>query len=149
MTACADPLDTAAAIAARYGDDKSALLEILHDVQAALGHVPETVLPLIAKRLNIARAEVHGVLTFYHDYRTEPPPAVVVKLCRAEACQAMGVERLASKIASVLSDSQAAVVEPVYCLGNCALAPAAMVNGRLLGRLSAESLLAAIREAES
>ena len=118
-------------------------------MQAALGHVPEAVLPVIAKRLNIARAEVHGVLSFYHDFRTEPPPPVVVKLCRAEACQAMGVERLAGEVEAEVGDDESVVVEAVYCLGNCALAPAAMVNGRLVGRLTVERLLAAIREAEA
>jgi formate dehydrogenase subunit gamma len=141
--------DAATTACNRHGDQPAALLEILHDVQSATGYVPEAVLPVIAKRLNIARAEVHGVVSFYHDFRTEPPPPVVVKLCRAEACQAMGVGRLANEVAVKLSGDERVVVEPVYCLGNCALAPAALVNGRLMGRLSVERLLTAVREASA
>ncbi len=149
MAQSADPIDVTAAVSDSFGDQPAALLEILHGVQDALGYVPEAVLPVIAKRLNIARAEVHGVLSFYHDFRTAPPPPVVVKLCRAEACQAMGVERLASEVGAKLSGDDHVVVEPVYCLGNCALAPAALVNGRLVGRLTVERLLSAVQEAST
>ena len=149
MTKRAEPNAAVEAICESHGDRPAALLEILHDVQGLLGYVPEPTLPTIAKRLNIARAEVHGVVSFYHDFRTEPPPPVVVKLCRAEACQAMGVGRLANEVAAKLSGDERVVVEPVYCLGNCALAPAALVNGRLMGRLSVERLLTAVREASA
>jgi formate dehydrogenase subunit gamma len=149
MAQSADLIDVTAAVSDSFGDQPAALLEILHGVQDALGYVPEAVLPIIAKRLNIARAEVHGVLSFYPDFRTDPPPPVVVKLCRAEACQAMGVEGLTSEVAAELSADERVVLEPVYCLGNCALAPAALVNGRLVGRLTVERLLTAVQEASA
>jgi formate dehydrogenase subunit gamma len=149
MTKRAEPTAIVDAICKHYGDHPAALLEVLHDLQDALGYVPEAALPAIAKRLNIARAEVHGVLSFYHDFRTAPPPPVVVKLCRAEACQAMGGERLASEISAKLSEYGRVPVEPVYCLGLCALAPAALVNGQPVGRLSAERLIDAVQEASA
>lgn len=149
MTKRAEPNAAVEAICESHGDRPAALLEILHDVQGLLGYVPEPTLPTIAKRLNIARAEVHGVLSFYHDFRTEPPPSVVVKLCRAEACQAMGVEALASEAAAKLAGDARVAVEAVYCLGNCAMAPAALVNGRLVGRLTVERLVAAAQEASA
>lgn len=141
---------TAETICARHGDAPAALIEILHDIQDALGHVPEAVLPAVAARLNLGRAEVHGVASFYHDFRSEPAGRVVVKLCRAEACHAMGAAALFADVCrrhgiEPGGTSRAGVtVEAVYCLGNCALSPAALVNGRPLGRCTAEALEAAI-----
>lgn len=120
-------------------------LPILHELQAQFGFVPPQAIEIIADVLNISRAEVHGVLTFYHDFRTTPPPRRVVKLCRAEACQAQGCEDL---VAALQRDHGIAVdrqtpelaVETVYCLGNCALGPSAMVNDELIGRLDAPLL---------
>lgn len=118
------------------------LLPILHAVQEAFGHVPPAAVPVIAEALNLGRAEVHGVVTFYHDFRTEPAGKSVVKLCRAEACQAMGGDPVADHARQALGvgfhETRAdgkVTLEPVYCLGLCACAPAAMVNGRLVGRL--------------
>lgn len=142
-------------ICARYGDDPAALIEILHDIQEEAGHIAEPLLPVIARRLNIARAEVHGVMSFYHDFRAEPAGRVVVKLCRAEACQSMGAAALIAafcdreRVALGGTSAAGVTVEPVYCLGNCALAPAALVNGRLLGRCTAERLAAAVAEART
>ena len=121
---------------------EGALLPILHDVQAAFGHVPQVVVPLIAKALNIAKAEVHGVVTFYHDFREEKAGAHVVKLCRAEACQAVGGDRVAAHAQSMLGvgwhgttlDGRV-TLEPIFCLGLCACGPAAMVDGKLVGRV--------------
>lgn len=144
MNSGANPDDLANAICACHGNDPALLIEILHDLQEALGYVPDTALPAIANSLNIARAEVHGVLSFYHDFRSEPAEGMVVKLCQAEACQAMGM----LAVADGLSRKPGVTVEPVYCLGNCALAPAAMVNGRLLGRVTAERLAALLVEGE-
>ena len=123
-------------IALRYGNRPDALLEILHDLQEELGFIPEAALPALGKALNLSRAEVHGVVTFYHDYRREPAGRHVIKVCRAEACQAMGgnelvsmIERfLAVKLGQTTADG-AITVEAVYCLGNCALSPAMMVDG--------------------
>lgn len=149
MTKRAEPNAIVETVCKTYGDQPSALLEILHDVQHALGFVPEDAIPAIAQRLNIAKAEVHGVISFYHDFRTAPPPSVVVKLCRAEACQAMGIETLANEAEAKLASDDRVAITPVYCLGNCALAPAALVNDRLVGRLTVERLLSAVREPEA
>ena len=127
------------------------LLEVLHAIQAALGYVPEDAIPLVAQGLNISRAEVHGVVTFYHYFRRTPPGKHVVSLCRAEACQSMGADALAEHVKSRLgvdfhettTDGQFSL-EPVFCLGNCACSPAAMVDGELLGRLTPERIDAVI-----
>ncbi len=136
MQSGANPDDLAMAICARYGNDPALLIEILHDVQEAVGFVPEAALPAIANSLNIARAEVHGVVSFYHDFRSAPAEGAVVKLCQAEACQAMG----ANALAAGLRDVPGLTVQPVYCLGNCALAPAAMIDNQLVGRVTAAEL---------
>ena len=134
---------------------EGALLPILHDIQASFGHVPQTVLPQIAKALNISKAEVHGVVSFYHDFREEPAGCHVVKLCRAEACQAVGADRVAAHAKKVLGvDWHGTTVggqvtlEPIFCLGLCACGPAAMVDGRLVGRVDEarlDRLLAGVR----
>ncbi len=129
-------------IALRYGNRPDALLEILHDLQEELGFIPESTLPALAKALNRSRAEVHGVVTFYHDFRREPAGRHVIKVCRAEACQSMRGDELAGMIERYLqvklgqtTADGAITVEAVYCLGNCALAPAIMVDDKLVGRV--------------
>ena len=123
-----------------------ALLPILHAVQAEFGHIPQDTLPQIAKALNISRAEVHGVVTFYHDFRESPAGRHVVKICRAEACQAMGGDHLAEHARVKLgidwheTSKGGVTLEPIFCLGLCACGPAAMVNGKLLGRVDAAKL---------
>lgn len=120
-----------ASILVRHHGRQGALLPILHDVQEAYGFIPaEAVLP-IAEALNLSRAEVHGVITFYHDFRQAPAQKPVVKLCRAEACQARGVDR----IASLFEEDRRITLEPIYCLGLCASGPCAMVGDRLFARL--------------
>ena len=117
------------------------LLPILHAVQAEWGYVPQAALPIIAHDLNISRAEVHGVITFYHDFREAPAGRHVVKLCRAEACQAMGADRVAGHAQRTLgvdwhgTSAGGITLEPVFCLGLCACAPAALVDGRVVGRV--------------
>ena len=120
-----------AEILRRHEGRKGALLPILNDVQAALGHVPRDSVPLIAEALNLSRAEVHGVVTFYHDFRQAPADRPVIRLCRAEACQARGVEALAP----VFENDGRVEVESVYCLGLCASGPSAMVGDRVFARL--------------
>jgi len=145
----------AEAACARHGNDPAALLEILHDIQDETGFVAEAALPAIASALNLSRAEVQGVVSFYHDYRRAPAGPVVVKVCRAEACQSMGalalIEQACARrgIALGATSEDGVTIEPVYCLGNCALAPAALVNGKLVGRVDADRLDTAIREARS
>ena len=131
-----------AEILRRHGGRKGALLPILNDVQAALGHVPAEAVPLIAEALNLSRAEVHGVVTFYHDFKSAPAARPVVKLCRAEACQARGVEALAPAFEA----DDRIEVETVYCLGLCASGPSAMVGDRVFARLDEASARALIDE---
>ena len=131
------------------------LLEVLHAIQAALGYVPPAAVPLVAEGLNLSRAEVHGVVTFYHYFRRTPPGAHTVSLCRAEACQSMGAERLAEHVKRRLGvdfhettpDGRFSL-EPIYCLGNCACSPAVMIDGRLHGRVTPERLDALLAEQE-
>jgi formate dehydrogenase subunit gamma len=129
------------------------LLPILHSVQHDVGFLPEEALRQIAKRLNISRAEIHGVATFYHDFRLQPAGRHVVKLCRAEACQSVGSERLAAhgearlRIKSGETTPDGAVtLEAVYCLGLCACGPAALVDGKVVGRLDEVKLDAILAE---
>ena len=124
-------------------DQPGALLPIFHRIQERLGYVPQDALPEIARHLNLSRAEVHGVMTFYHDFRSEPAGRTVVKICRAEACQAMGANALIAHAEQCLhtplnstSADGAATLEATYCLGNCALSPALMINGDLKGRVT-------------
>ncbi len=121
------------------------LLEVLHVIQGQLGFVPPAAVPVIAEELNLSRAEVHGVITFYHYFRQQPPGRHVVQLCRAEACQAMGANKLVQHAKRRLgvdfhgttADGKV-TLEAVYCLGNCARAPAAMIDGELQGCVTAQ-----------
>jgi formate dehydrogenase subunit gamma len=130
-------------ICARLKSMPGALLPIFHAVQEALGHVPKDSVPLIAQALNLSLAEVHGVLSFYHYFRKEPAGRHVVHLCRAEACQAVGAaglelhakQSLGVEFHGTTADG-AITLEPVYCLGNCALGPSLMIDDRLQGRVS-------------
>lgn len=130
------------------------LLPILHGIQQEFGYVPQDALPLIASALNLSRAEVHGVMTFYHDYRDHPAGRHILKLCRAEACQSMGSDRLAEQVKQRLgidfhqtTPDGDVTLEPVYCLGLCACAPAAMLDGELHGRLDDETVDELVAEA--
>jgi formate dehydrogenase subunit gamma len=126
-------------IVARHAGWRGPLLPILHAVQEELGHVDPAVVPAIADELNLSVAEVHGVVSFYRDFRNAPPAPVQVRICRAEACQAVGGEALAHHAATHRT-AGAVDVDDVFCLGNCSLGPSAMVNGRLLGRMTPERL---------
>lgn len=139
-----------------YGDDglgATPMLPILHALQHTFGHVPAEAVPLIAERLNVSRADVRGVISFYHDFDESPPGRCVLKLCRAEACQAMGAERVAAHLASAHGLHPGATIRQltlknVYCLGNCALGPAALVDGELLAgfdETAADALVARLQ----
>jgi formate dehydrogenase subunit gamma len=128
-------------------DREGPLLPILHGFMHAFGYVPEPAVPLVADALNLSRAEVHGVVTFYHDFRREPAGRHVVKLCRAESCQAAGCDRLAGHLEQRLgiefgqtTVDGSVTLEPVYCLGLCALSPAAIVDDRVVARLTEDRL---------
>jgi formate dehydrogenase subunit gamma len=131
------------------------LLPILHALQQEFGYIDEAAEPLIAEALNITRAEVHGVVTFYHDFRRAPAGRHVLKLCRAEACQAAGGDPLAARAESRLglalgstTPDGSVTLEPVYCLGLCAVAPSAMLDGRVVARLDEGRLDALLAEAQ-
>jgi formate dehydrogenase subunit gamma len=131
------------------------LLPILHAIQQAFGCVPEAAEPLIAAELNVTRAEVHGVVTFYHDFRREPAGRHVLRLCRAEACQSMGSDALVSYLERSLglacgetSADGGITIEAVYCLGLCAVAPSAMFDGAVVGRLNERRLDTLMAEAK-
>jgi formate dehydrogenase subunit gamma len=145
----------AAEIIAGLKHKDGATLPILHALQEAFGYVPAAAEPMIALSLNLSRAEVHGVLTFYRDFRRTPPGRHVLKLCRSEACQSAGGDALAAHAQTRLgvgfgatSADGAVTLEPVYCLGLCATAPSAMLDGRVVGRLDATRLDALMNEAQ-
>ena len=132
------------------------LLPILHGIQQEFGYVPQETLPVIADALNLSRAEVHGVATFYHDYRSHPAGRHVLRLCQAEACQSMGSEATTARIKQLLgigfhetTRDGAVTLEPVYCLGLCACAPSAMLDGEVIGRLDAETIDEIVAEVRS
>jgi formate dehydrogenase subunit gamma len=132
------------------------LLPILHALQDEFGCIDEAAQPLIAAALNRSRAEIHGVVTFYHDYRRAPAGRHVLKLCRAEACQAAGGDALAARAEARLGIAMgttapdgSVTLEPVYCLGLCATAPSAMVDGAVVGRLDARRLDAVLAKVQS
>lgn len=131
------------------------LLPMLHALQATYGYVPRECVPVLADVLNLGRAEIHGVISFYHDFRDHPAGRHVLKICRAEACQSMGGNALAEETLAKLgvgwhgtTPDGRVTVEPVYCLGMCACAPAAMVDGRVVGRVDAarmDAILSGVR----
>lgn len=132
------------AVCAGHGNKASELLEILHELQHDIGYVPETVLPVIANALNLSRAEVYGVVSFYHDFHRHPVGKHVIKICRAEACQSMGTESLCAhaqnklaKFGGTSSDGNF-TLEAAYCLGNCALSPAMMIDETLYGKVDTQ-----------
>ncbi len=141
------PVDTVDAILDRYHGVEGALLPVLHAIQSAEGYVPPGVVPQIAERLHLSRAEVHGVISYYHHFRDKPAGRVVVQICRAEACQAVGGESFAADAVSALgcdfhqtTSDGALTLEPVYCLGQCACGPAVMINDEVHARMTVDRL---------
>ena len=155
----ADRIDSATheqivTIVARHAQQRAPLIEILHDVQRTLGFVPDGAVPLIAGELNLSRADVHGVLTFYHHFRSTPPGRRVVRLCRAEACQAMNGRALEAHFRQRLgigfgetTPDGGITLEAVDCLGLCACSPAAMIDEEVHGRVTPERLDGLLRPA--
>ena len=134
-----------AGVVQKFAGEPGPLLEILHAIQEELGFLPPEVVPQLADALNLSRAEVHGVISFYHHFREHAPGRYVVQLCRAEACQSMNARALEEFVRGHLrlnfgetTPDGRVTLEPVYCLGNCACAPAMMVNGELHGRVTPE-----------
>lgn len=146
--------DRAAAIIADYAGQQGATLPILHALQHVFGCVPTDAVPMVARALNLSRAEVHGIVTFYHEFRREPPGRHVLRLCRAEACQAVGGDEVAEAVKHRLgvdwhgtTADGAVTLEPVFCLGLCAIGPAALLDETPLARLDAVRFDAALGEA--
>jgi formate dehydrogenase subunit gamma len=145
-----------AELASRYREIPGGLLPLLHAVQGALGHIPPSGVPAIARALGLSRAEVHGVISFYHDFRTEPAGRHRLQLCRAEACQAVGALELEAHAMRALgvapgetSADGAVTLEPVYCLGNCACGPSVRLDDSIHGRVDParlDALLKPLRE---
>ncbi|QBE63291.1 NAD(P)H-dependent oxidoreductase subunit E [Pseudoduganella lutea] len=151
--AAVSPVVAAAALAAidgiladlfaRLGDRQDQLLPVLHGLQEGAGYIPPERVPEIARHFNLSLAEVHGVITFYHYFRSEPPPRCVIQVCRAEACQSMGADQLLEHAQAALgcglhghTADGAFGLEPVYCLGQCASAPALTINEAVFARVS-------------
>lgn len=145
-------------ILARLSNEPGPLFPILHAIQDSLGYVPEAAVPSIAKALNRSRAEIHGVITFYHHFRRHPVGKNMVQVCRAEACQSMGCTSLEAHAKEALgidyhgttADGQFSL-EAVYCLGNCALSPSIRVNDEIVGRVSNarfDEVIAELRNAQ-
>lgn len=141
-------------IIAEHAAHEGPVLPILHALQAAFGYVPAAAVPIVADALNLTRAEVHGIVSFYHDFRREPPGRHLLKLCRAEACQSLGADRLHAEVCERLgvgwhettADGRV-TVQPVFCLGLCAIGPAALLDDRPVGRLDAARLQAELEAA--
>jgi formate dehydrogenase subunit gamma len=136
---------TIEAIVRKHADRPGALLPLLHAIQDDLGYIPDDAVPIIARELNLSRADVHGVISFYHLFRTTKPGARTLYICRAEACQSMGSRALEDHVRGKLeidfhettADGKISL-EPVYCLGNCACSPAVMIGETVYGRVSPE-----------
>lgn len=143
----------ATAVLAAHAKADGGLLPALHELQSLFGYVPDAAVKLAAEAFNRSRAEIHGVVTFYHDFRRVPPGVHVVKVCRAEACQAVGCESLVTAVeahlhtpcGSTTSDGRV-TFEPVYCLGLCASGPSALIDGHPVARLTSEKLIARLKE---
>ena len=141
-------------IVRKLKDKPGALLPVLHGIQDQFGYVPEEAVPIIAKELNLTRAEVHGVASFYHDFRSKPPGRHVLRICQAESCQAVGSlaltgyakEQLGVDFHETTSD-EAFTLEPVYCLGSCACSPTMMLDGEVHGRITPERFRKILDEA--
>ena len=130
-------------IVARHALRPGPLLPILHDIQEELGCVPDAAVPVLAEALNLSRAEIHGTISFYHDFRRSPPAKPVMKLCRAEACQARG----ADEVGAALEKLNEIILEPIYCLGVCASGPSAMIGRQVFARLDTDAAVLLARSA--
>lgn len=140
-TSATDRVALVRAIAAQHSADRGALMPVLHDVMDELGHIAREDIEAIADVLNLSVADVHGVVSFYKDFRTSPPAAHTVALCRAEACQSVGAEALYADTRARMGELGDDVeLHEVFCFGNCALGPSGMIDGRLHGRLSPERI---------
>ncbi|MFC4002697.1 NAD(P)H-dependent oxidoreductase subunit E [Prauserella oleivorans] len=144
------------AVIEAHKGERGALLPILHGIQDEFGYIDPDVVPILAAELNISRADVHGVVTFYSDFRSEPAGTTTVRLCRAEACQSVGAERLVADAEQIFgvkvgqtTPDRSLTLGQVFCLGNCALGPAAQIDGKLYGRVDRSRLIEILVRAET
>jgi len=153
MTAKTFDKQVATEIIQNFGARAEMLVQILHEFIVRFGWISEAAIRQLAEELNLSRAEVHGVVSYYHDFRTEAPGKHIVRICEAEACQAMGSHDLSAHAQKSLgvdmhSSNADVTLEPVYCLGNCACSPAIMVDGKTYGRVSADRFDAIVASLE-
>jgi formate dehydrogenase subunit gamma len=148
--------DEASAIVSAESSREGALLPVLHALQATFGYIPDAAVPIIAQVMNLSRAEVHGVITFYHDFKNAPQGKHVLKICRAEACQARGGETIAERAEQKLgiafgetTPDKRVTLEATYCLGLCACGPNAMLNGEPIARIDNAKLDSLLVETNS
>ena len=144
-------------VIAAFVQEEGAALPMLHALQQTFGYIPRAAVPMVASALNVSRAEMHGIVSFYHDFREAPPGTHVLKLCRAEACQSMGGDAIATAAIEHLqigwsetTPDGRITLEPVFCLGLCACAPAAMLDDKVVGALDTarlSALLETVRQA--
>lgn len=139
--------DLAVDLLKNFDNEEHNLLDALHSFQDTFGYIDKELIPLLAKFFNLSRAEVHGVISFYHDFRDEKPASYVLKICQAESCQAMGSRKLTAELKAALNidfhetNAEADItLEPVYCLGNCSCSPNLTINSEMFSRVSNESL---------
>lgn len=147
--------EEATGIIGRFAGEEGALLPALHALQAAFGYIPHETVPLLADAFNLSRADVHGTLSFYHDFRHHPPGRHVLRICRAESCQALGGDAVAADLRTRLgvrwgatTEDARVTVEQAFCLGLCGVSPAALLDGTPLGRIDADKVLAALDATE-
>ena len=147
--------DLVHAVAEEHRHERGPLLVMLHAIQERLGYVDPAVVPLLADELNLSRADVHGVVTFYRDFHSEPRGAVTLRVCRAEACASLGAEELLAALERALgigvgetTADGAVTLDQVFCLGNCALGPSGQLDGRVHGRLDASRALDLVRRSQ-
>ncbi|MFV0463670.1 MAG: NAD(P)H-dependent oxidoreductase subunit E [Nostocoides sp.] len=144
-----DRRDGVRALAQRHTQGRGPLLPILHEVMDVYGWIAQDDITVIADVLNLSRAEVVGVVSFYDDFATSPPTQHVVRICRGEACQAVGAEHLATQTSAEYADNPQVTVEEAFCFGNCALGPSAQVDGRLIGRAVAAAVRSSIETSQA
>ena len=149
-------LTEATRIVALRSDEKGATLPILHDLMGRFGYVDRAIVPVLADALNLSRAEIHGTITFYHDFKDHPPGRRTIKVCRAEACQSRGVVAMSDELKRKLdidwhgtTADGAITIEPVYCLGLCACAPAVLIDDEPMGNVDVHAVDALIAEARA
>jgi formate dehydrogenase subunit gamma len=140
--------DTVRHIVELHRGERGPLLPVLRDIQERFGYIDQAWVPLVASELNLSRADVHGVVSFYSDFRTESPGKITVRICRAEACQSVGAEGLVDQVQQVFgtkigrsTPDGSVQLEQVFCLGNCALAPAVQINGGTHGKVDRDRLV--------